>query len=151
MTRDDFFCGLFDVVVAAHDRALEIKFKKEISSQNEFITVKIKDTLSWQHLNPADMMLHMQVPTELKKRYLVRRIQEIKNLKDALYVGDYSHALKLGHQVKGNAATFDFHEMGPIGKEMELAASEKNKERVEYLALEMESILYRAGMKLICM
>ena len=94
------------------------------------------------------MMLPMQVPMELKKRYLARRIQEIKTLKAALYIGDYSHALKLGHQVKGNAATFDFHEMGPIGHEMEKAASEKNKEKVERLVLKMESILHHAEIKL---
>ncbi len=100
--------------------------------------------LSWQVFDGMGRMISMQVPTDLKRRYLARRIEEIQKLRAALYVGDYSQALRLGHQIKGNAATFEFDEMGPLGKEIEKAASEKDRAQVEHFLHKVESFIYQA-------
>jgi HPt (histidine-containing phosphotransfer) domain-containing protein len=86
----------------------------------------------------------MQVPVELKIKYLSRRFQDIELLRLSLEQDDYSLAQKLGHQVKGNAVTFDFPQIAFIGVEMEKAAHNKDKEKVKILIQKMESVLQSA-------
>jgi HPt (histidine-containing phosphotransfer) domain-containing protein len=81
----------------------------------------------------------MQVPVELKRKYLERRIEDIQVLLSSLEVNDFAPALKLGHQVKGNALTFDFPQMAPIGIEIELAAKNHDKVSVQLLSQRMVS------------
>lgn len=83
----------------------------------------------------------MQVPAELKIRYLDRRLQDIERLRATLEQDDYSFALKLGHQVKGNAVTFEVPQIAGIGLEMEIAALKKDKEKVKILMQKMENAL----------
>lgn len=86
----------------------------------------------------------MIVPVELKQRYLSRRIQDLVNLKESLLKNDFSFALKLGHQMKGNAVTFEFPQMASIGDELEQAARRGDKEKLMRLALKMESAISSA-------
>jgi HPt (histidine-containing phosphotransfer) domain-containing protein len=86
----------------------------------------------------------MQVPIELKIKYLDRRIQDIHNLMHSLEKDDFSVAMKVGHQVKGNAVTFDFPQMAGLGIEIENAAKNKDKESVKFLAQKMENIIHSA-------
>lgn len=83
----------------------------------------------------------MQVPVELKIKYLSRRMQDIERLRSALEQDDYSFAQKVGHQVKGNAVTFDVPQIAMIGFEMEKAAQIKDKEKVKTLIQNMETII----------
>lgn len=83
----------------------------------------------------------MKVPVELKIRYLSRRMEDIERLRRTLDQDDYSFAQKVGHQVKGNAVTFDVPQIAFIGVEMEKAAQRRDKERVQILIQKMESIL----------
>jgi HPt (histidine-containing phosphotransfer) domain-containing protein len=83
----------------------------------------------------------MQVPVELKIKYLSRRFQDIERLRATLELDDYSFAQKLGHQVKGNAVTFDVPQIAFIGFEMEVAAQKKDKEKVKILIQKMETAL----------
>lgn len=86
----------------------------------------------------------MVVPAELKQRYLSRRIQDLVHLKESLLNNDFSFALKLGHQVKGNAVTFEFPQMATIGHELEQAARGKDMEKLMHLVLKMESAISSA-------
>ncbi len=86
----------------------------------------------------------MQVPVELKIKYLSRRMQDIERLRATLEQGDYSFAQKVGHQVKGNAMTFDVPQIAMIGFEMEKAAQIKDKEKVKILIQSMETIIQSA-------
>ncbi len=86
----------------------------------------------------------MVVPVELKQRYLSRRIQDLVSLKEALTKNDFSFALKLGHQVKGNAVTFEFPHMAIIGVELEQAAKKEDKEKLMSLVQKMESAISSA-------
>lgn len=86
----------------------------------------------------------MVVPVELKQRYLSRRIQDLINLKEALAKNDFTFALKLGHQVKGNAVTFEFPHMATIGVELEHAAKKQDKETLMFLVQKMESAISSA-------
>lgn len=86
----------------------------------------------------------MQVPVELKIKYLSRRLQEIENLRLALDNDDFSVALKLGHQVKGNAETFEFPQMTGLGIDIEKAAKAEDKEGVLQFAERMEVAITNA-------
>jgi HPt (histidine-containing phosphotransfer) domain-containing protein len=86
----------------------------------------------------------MQVPEELKIKYLSRRLQDIEKLRLTLEQEDYSFAQKVGHQIKGNAVTFDVPQIAGIGLEMEKAALKKDKEKVKILIQKMESIIQSA-------
>lgn len=86
----------------------------------------------------------MQVPVELKIKYLSRRIQDIEKLKVSLDQGDYTLAVKLGHQVKGNAVTFDVPQIAFIGLEIEKAAKKQDKEKVKILVEKMETAIASA-------
>ena len=86
----------------------------------------------------------MQVPVELKIKYLSRRIQDIQKLRTSLDQGDYSLAAKLGHQVKGNAVTFDVPQIAFIGVEIEKAAKKQDKEKVKILVEKMELAIANA-------
>lgn len=80
----------------------------------------------------------MEVPQELKIKYLSRRLQDVAILKNSLDQEDFSIAQRVGHQVKGNALTFDVPQIAWIGIEMERAALNRDKEKVQNLIQQME-------------
>lgn len=86
----------------------------------------------------------MNIPLELKIKYLSRRVQDLEDLRFSVEQGDYSLAQKIGHQVKGNAVTFDFPQMAGIGMELEKAAQKKDKDKVTILIQKMETALHNA-------
>lgn len=90
----------------------------------------------------------MQVPLELRKKYIQRRMEELHLLRESLDYNDFGPALRLGHQVKGNAATFEFPHIGSIGQQMEIAARNQNKEELTFLADQMSLELSRARLLL---
>lgn len=83
----------------------------------------------------------MQIPKELKVKYLFRRLEDIKNLRFQISQGDYSFALKVGHQIKGNAVTFGVPQMASIGFELEKAAQKRDQEKLKILIKKMETIV----------
>lgn len=95
-------------------------------------------------LEPVTKDIFMQVPVELKIKYLSRRLQDIERLKHTLEQEDYTFAQKVGHQIKGNAVTFDVPQIAFIGLEMEKAALKKDKEKVKILIQKMESMIQTA-------
>jgi HPt (histidine-containing phosphotransfer) domain-containing protein len=86
----------------------------------------------------------MQVPLELKLNYLSRRVQDLQDLRESLEKNDFSIALKLGHQVKGNASTFEFPQMAHLGIQMEQAAKLEDKASLNQLATKMETAINNA-------
>ncbi len=91
----------------------------------------------------------MQVPVELKRKYLDRRIEDLQKLRSTVSEGDYSWAVRLGHQVKGNAVTFDFPQMAHIGVAIETAGKNEDKDSIINLIEEMESVIFLAKQKFV--
>ena len=83
----------------------------------------------------------MEIPVELKLRYLQRRLEELSRVKQSLENNDFSTALNLGLQVKGIAEPVELPDIGRIGLKIELAAKNKNKEEVQILAQEMRNFI----------
>ena len=72
---------------------------------------------------------------------------DIDHLISSLDANDFTPAVTLGHQVKGNAATFDFPQIAPLGLQIENAAKNQNKEQVISLVKLMASELHLAHLK----
>ena len=65
-------------------------------------------------------MSQFDVPLESRKKYLTRRLEELSRLGESM---DLELAKKVGHQMKGNAATFLFPVLAAMGSELEIAAN----------------------------
>lgn len=83
----------------------------------------------------------MKVPKELKIKYLQRRTQEITELMYSIDKGDFSLAERVGHQLKGNAVTFEIPQIAYIGLEMENAAQKRDLEKLRALINKLQSSL----------
>lgn len=83
----------------------------------------------------------MRIPIELKLKYLYRRIQDLNGLKFSLEKNDFSVAMRVGHQIKGNAPTFGVPSISLIGFEMEMAAKNRDKKLVILLADQLEILI----------
>ncbi len=66
------------------------------------------------------------IPHEMKVIYIQRRIADIIECNKAIETGDFAFLEKVGHQVKGNAQSFGFDELSPIGIALEEAAKSRN-------------------------
>jgi HPt (histidine-containing phosphotransfer) domain-containing protein len=64
----------------------------------------------------------MEIPRSSQLKYLQRRLDEISSLKSTLLQGNFEPCIRVGHQLKGNAATFGLVEFQKIGQELEAAA-----------------------------
>jgi|GEM_PF-1133681 HPt (histidine-containing phosphotransfer) domain-containing protein len=83
----------------------------------------------------------MRVPKELKIRYLQRRTREIPELMYSIDNGDFSFAERVGHQLKGNAVTFEIPQIAYIGLEMERAAQKKDLDKLRALIHKLQASL----------
>ncbi len=86
----------------------------------------------------------MQVPVELKLKYLKRRSQDIEKLRSLMVQNDFKEAAKLGHQVKGNAVTFEFPQMVSLGVAIEKAAQLGDRGQLSELLNRMEKMITEA-------
>jgi HPt (histidine-containing phosphotransfer) domain-containing protein len=88
--------------------------------------------------------MEFEVPTELRKKYLERRRQECENCRQALQTSDFAYLEKVGHQIKGNAASFGFDTLGGIAESLEEAALSHRYEDAQKALLELYKFLETA-------
>jgi HPt (histidine-containing phosphotransfer) domain-containing protein len=72
-------------------------------------------------------MKNYEIPIELQKKYIERRWTDLKNCQDAFVKSDFLFLINLGHQLKGNAATYGHEKLGFIAEQIELFSKENNK------------------------
>ena len=77
------------------------------------------------------MSFSNQIPHEMKVVYIQRRLSDFAECNRAIETGDYSFLEKVGHQVKGNAQSFGFDSLSPIGIALEAAAKERNVDNIK--------------------
>jgi len=85
----------------------------------------------------------MKIPIDLKIKYLNRRLDDVKKLRLNIDTNDYSFAIKIGHQIKGNAVTFEIPQIASIGSEIEKAAQGRDREKLIILIQKMESLIFK--------
>ena len=71
--------------------------------------------------------------------YLTRRQTEVAQLKQSLVEDSFELALMIGHRLKGHGETFGFPLISNIGIEMELAAKEKNMEKLKEMVASLDA------------
>lgn len=68
----------------------------------------------------------MKIPEEMRKKYTERRARDADVLMSALEAGELDTFQKVGHQLKGNAATFGYEPLAELGRKMEEAAQHQS-------------------------
>ncbi|MFV8259150.1 Hpt domain-containing protein [Bdellovibrio bacteriovorus] len=84
-------------------------------------------------------MAAMIVPVESKVKYLRRRDAELESLL-RISTGPELFELgkKVGHQIKGNAATFEFNDLTELGKRLEAACLAEDGQAVQSVVQELK-------------
>ncbi len=82
------------------------------------------------------MESEFSIPKEARERYLERRKADLDKLQIALKSQAFNEFKRIGHQLKGNAASFGYPELEKIALQMEAAAERGDIQDVErYLKL----------------
>jgi HPt (histidine-containing phosphotransfer) domain-containing protein len=68
----------------------------------------------------------MKIPEEMRKKYAERRARDAEALERALEQNNFDVLSKVGHQLKGNAATFGYEPLAELGRKMELAVENRS-------------------------
>lgn len=85
-------------------------------------------------------MSGITVPKESQIRYLRRRLEEIAKIRGSLEgEADWDLIKKMGHQIKGNAATFGFTLLAEYGRDLEIAAVKQDPRTVRELNAQLET------------
>lgn len=82
------------------------------------------------------MSIDSNVPYEMKVVYIQRRKADIEECLKAIDAENFSFLEKIGHQVKGNAQSFGFDELSPLGIALEIAAKTKDLPKAKSIVLQ---------------
>lgn len=66
------------------------------------------------------------IPEEARIKYIERRKKDIDSLKSALELNTYEEFKRVGHQLKGNAASFGYMELEKVAIQMEQAGEKRD-------------------------
>lgn len=75
--------------------------------------------------------------------YLENRKKELSELKTFLVAHDYPSIERVGHKLKGNAASYGFDELGLIGAQLETSAKNSDHSQTTHLIGEIETFLQK--------
>lgn len=71
----------------------------------------------------------VNIPQEVRMRYIERRQKDIEALRSALRTQALEEFERIGHQLKGNASSFGYTDLEKVAIQMELAG--ENRDMVE--------------------
>lgn len=77
------------------------------------------------------MSYQMKIPEEMRAKYIERRRRDLDELRQALDSGNMEPFQRIGHQLKGNGATYGYEELGELGRRMEEAGAAKSVSEAE--------------------
>ncbi len=66
------------------------------------------------------------IPIEIRERYLKRRQQDLESLRTTLKNRTLTEFARIGHQIKGNAASFGYKDLEQIAVRMETAEANQD-------------------------
>lgn len=75
-------------------------------------------------------MLAVDIPQEFILKYIERRKTDLQVCEQALQKKDFESIARVGHQIKGNAASFGFNDLGTIAIDMETSALKHDEENL---------------------
>ena len=77
------------------------------------------------------MSYQMKIPDEMRVKYIQRRQRDLEELKQAINTGNFEPFQRIGHQLKGNGATYGYEELGELGRRMEEAGNNKSQSEAD--------------------
>ena len=80
-----------------------------------------------------------KLPDAARIKFLDRLLDEVKVLKNQNGPFDLENIRRLGHQLKGSAATFGFSVLGDIGAQLEDEAKAGNQSHIPDFIAQLES------------
>ena len=89
-------------------------------------------------------MEDLEISKDVLKRYLDRRLEEIKEMKRYLLENRYNDIMMFSHKIMGSAATFGLKEIGDTAEQIESKALSSAKDEVSNLIEKMESEVHSA-------
>ncbi|NJM09727.1 MAG: Hpt domain-containing protein [Bdellovibrionaceae bacterium] len=66
------------------------------------------------------------IPEEARLKYLERRKKDIESLRTALATKTYDEFKRIGHQLKGNAASFGYNDLEKVAIQLEVAGERQD-------------------------
>lgn len=80
---------------------------------------------------------------DLLPGYLENRRKDIELIKKALEAEDWQEIKTIGHRMKGSGASYGFVDISQLGKAIEEAAHNQDKEKIKDATRELEKYLSR--------
>lgn len=74
-------------------------------------------------------------------KYIQRRLEDIKMIKEEISKGSYEYAQVVGHRLKGHGNTFGYLEISLIGESLEKALKNKDTKTADDLILQLETLI----------
>lgn len=66
------------------------------------------------------------IPEEARQKYIERRKKDVESLRTALAMQTYDEFKRIGHQLKGNAASFGYMELEKVAIQLEAAGESQD-------------------------
>jgi len=82
--------------------------------------------------------MSFQLPPHLRTQYIERRRQDLETLRSSLASQDFTTFARMGHQLKGNAASYGFPELEAIAIAMEIAGVNQAQDAAQACVKEFE-------------
>ena len=84
----------------------------------------------------------IQIDEEIKEiipNFLEGREKDINLFKSAIDASDFDQLESIGHKLKGNAGSYGFHKMSEYGAGIEIAAKNKELDKIKAFVEEFET------------
>jgi len=92
----------------------------------------------------------MEISLELKKQYIARREKDLEDFVVAIDQKNAAYFIRVGHQLKGNALTYGFPELGLLGAKLEDAALTDNWDLIIICAASFKELVLALPMRIHC-
>jgi HPt (histidine-containing phosphotransfer) domain-containing protein len=66
------------------------------------------------------------IPEEARQKYIERRKKDIESLRSALAQKTFDEFKRIGHQLKGNAASFGYNDLEKVAIQLEVAGEKQD-------------------------
>jgi len=87
----------------------------------------------------ANLDLHL--PEDVRRRYVQRRLLDFQHLEKELQTNSFSDFKRVGHQLKGNAASYGYPELEAIAESLESAGQNQNLDLAQLTLTKLKSWL----------
>lgn len=66
------------------------------------------------------------IPEEVRQKYIERRKKDVESLRNALSTRTFDEFKRIGHQLKGNAASFGYSDLEKVAIQLEVAGENQD-------------------------